>query len=104
MNMMQFLPPNPDPNSDVPNESELAARYGWPPLFGIILGIVFVVVGVLIWCKVLGSGWWVDYRVRITLSVTIILYGIYRISVFYPRVIAGNRKSLQDQLDDLENK
>ena len=92
------------PQSDSESEDENSLRFTWPPAVGIGLGIAFIVAGVLIWGSWLGSNWSIEPRIRIILGITIILYGIWRIVVFLPRLNRQRRKSLREQIDELEEK
>ena len=90
---------NKEAERDVEQPSSSLSAY-----FGITVGSLFLITGFLIILKILGSGWWINFRIRIILGVTIILFGIFRIVQYsFKLVSARKRKSLKEQLDELEN-
>ncbi|MDK9701254.1 MAG: hypothetical protein OEM52_14035 [bacterium] len=71
--------------------------------FGITVGTLFIVSGVLILLKVLGRGWWIDSQIRIILGITIILFGIFRIVQYSIKLHSLRKaKSLKEQIDELD--
>ncbi len=92
------------PRRQILNDEPTERYITWSPQIGTFVGIVFVVAGVLIVTNVLGSHWWVEPRVRLILGITVILFGIYRIVTFLPKLREERQKTLREQIDELDQK